>query len=73
MSSSIKPTIRSPITILSPGLTLRTAVTVYALRIITIQTKMTGRHSRNGRQDEMFFFGQFVRMVMVAMRVGAFA
>lgn len=73
MGRSIEATIRAPITILPPGLALRAAMAIYALGIIAVQTPMARRHARNGSQNIIFIFSQFVGMIVVAVGIGALA
>ena len=73
MGSSVEPAARSPIAILPARLTLWTTMTVNTVWIVTIESIVTRGGPGYGLQNNAFALGQLVRMIVIAVGIGAFA
>lgn len=69
----VKPAVRPPGAVLSSGLSLRTAVAVYTIRVVAFGAKPAWGHPRDGLQSDQLAFSQFARVVVVTVLLGALA
>jgi hypothetical protein len=72
MCGSVEPTIRAPVAVLFTRLALGAAMPIHALRVVTFESKATGSHTGDSRQNEIFILRQFAIMVVMATFIWTF-